>query len=159
MTDAADPEVVPTLGLLAGQYTFRQKKADHYFRTLGRLLCDLEEGDLVDLKTLLRGVDACQGLGDLGNGNVTDVGVRTAQSESGEILQAQTSKETFHTMGSAPSARRLFFLLKREGFGRGVGGGFLRPWNTLQSNDSTIMMDFVTSRRMLATVDPSPGSP
>jgi hypothetical protein len=56
MMDAAEPEVVEAIGYLAGQYTFAGRKPDSHFRRLGRVLSDLESGDLADLRKLLHGV-------------------------------------------------------------------------------------------------------
>jgi hypothetical protein len=152
MFDAISDEVVPTLGYLAGQYTSAGKKADLYFRNLGRVLCEFDDGSLADMRTLLRGVEGCQGEGELVD-RCDDVIV---QAREDAVIEAQTTREGFKALGSAPTARSLFYLMKRESIGRAMGNGFMRPWNKIRSGDDNILIDFEMAKKVLSTIDPFP---
>lgn len=94
MMDAVDENVVPVLGYMAGLYAFERKRPDAVFRGLGRLLCDLEPGELDQLVRLIKLNGASLYIDYKG------------------IVHADKSSE-----GNLPSAKRIFALLKREGLG------------------------------------------
>ncbi len=131
MVDAADPEVVPVLGYMAGEYTKHGKKADAFFRGFGRLLCELEAGELAELKALLEGVeDANRQCND----EWIDVAIdsdlvsehelppepgqhpnfKAFREEYEEVVKVVLTSDSSISVGKFPSASRLFLLLKRE---------------------------------------------
>jgi hypothetical protein len=152
MMDAADPSVVDILGYMADQYTFARKKADSYFRSVGRLLCDLEAGDLEDLRKLVSGVDSCESI--LGEVGEVDVFIDYPEGKP-SLVKVDLRGGRENTIGHLPSAERLFLLMKREGFGSNIHGGMGTVDRTLASGDETMVILFDTARQLCATVDPT----
>ena len=119
---AVDPSVVETLGYLAGQYNWAEKRADSHFRHLGRLLCELEPGELDDLKKLLNGVVTA--IFEFRNKDYEDLSLcredfYVTWSDKKQRPQVEMYTGYSRYMGlveSIPSAERLFWLLKSEGF-------------------------------------------
>jgi hypothetical protein len=114
MIDAAEPEVVEALGYMAGVYTSAGRKADALFRSVGRLLCDLEAGELAVVRKLLREVEKH----DHGD---EPMGFRGLHLSIGTVNERDTriltvGNAAFH-IDEMPQAPRLFMLLKREGLG------------------------------------------
>lgn len=128
MMDAAEPEVVETLGHMAGRYTIAKRKPDMLFRGLGRLLCDLEAGELDVFRELLRGVSAATEKNKERFIRVViadqfsheEVHQKTASSTSStmhyvDIVRVLDSHDRETDLGQYPLATRFFALLKREG--------------------------------------------
>jgi hypothetical protein len=118
MADAADAEVVETLGYLAGQYTYANKRADNYFRRMGRLLCDLERGDLDDLRAIAVGSHKGVYAVTPSPGGPVDIAVDERQ----HVTLTNWGRGGTR-LGKRPGAKRIFFLLKREGLGTNVPAG------------------------------------
>jgi len=114
MMDAAEPEVVGALGYMAGVYTTRGMRADALFRSIGRLLCDLEAGELAALVKLLREVEKHdRGAEPLGFRGL-HLSIGTINERDMRILTVGNS--AFH-IDEMPQGPRIFMLLKREGLG------------------------------------------
>lgn len=54
MAQAIDDSVVPALGMLAGEYDYGRRRPDTFFRSTGRLLCDLDAEAFSALRRILR---------------------------------------------------------------------------------------------------------
>jgi hypothetical protein len=130
MMDATDPDVIEPLGYMTGVYAFSGRKPDRLLRGLGRLFCDLEEGELVQLRALLRGIDAVHEV-EKADSIVVIIGtqeayrdvVETASGSSGtihfeEIVRVIDSDDREGDVGKHPLAERFFMMLKREGLAR-----------------------------------------
>jgi len=128
MLDAAEPEVVDTLGYMAGCYAAAGRRPDKFFRGLGRLLCDLEQGELGAFRDLLNGVDGVFELKKDGRLHILigdqfsheEVHQRTPHGSSStihyeDIVRVVDSDDREGDVGKHPLAKRFFMLLKREG--------------------------------------------
>jgi hypothetical protein len=103
MMDAVDDEVVPVLGYMAGLYGFERKKPDVFFRGLGRLLCDLEAGELEQLGRIVK--------------LASTEPLRDATLQIGGTGVQLIAKNSLREL-RLPAAERLFGSLKREGLGK-----------------------------------------
>jgi len=124
MLDAADPSVVETLGYLAGQYSFADKPVDADFRNLGRLLCDLEGGELQQFKTLLRAVHLHLSQVSLDAVNIIRSDAMGGPASIGHLhalkpplgIGTKMQNGDFVRFGDFSSGRRLFGLMIRSEF-------------------------------------------
>jgi len=171
MMDAAEPEVVETLGYMAGVYRGAGRYPDKVFRGMGRLLCDLERGELASLVAMLRGIDSvnevnqapsiCVVIGD--ELSHEEVHASTPSSKSStlhykDIVRVVDSDDREGDVGIHPLARRFFMLLKREGL-----AGTPAPrgqWNDdhKPSGDKTLEVPREIFKTFLHIVDPRPAS-
>ena len=126
MMDAVDRSVVETLGYLAGQYTYEGKRPDSHFPSLGRLLCELEPGELDDLKKLVVNVLALLAQHNKEwpqplDSSTGDFIVKWDEKLRGNIVGMDLGGSRCNSLNqSIPAAGRLFWLLKREGFADAV---------------------------------------
>ena len=165
MVDAAEPEVVETLGYMAGVYIIGGKKPDRLFRGMGRLLCDCEQGELERFRSLLRKVHAVQRPGTTW---------ATVQFEPRKLEQASDDDpldpdlwRTLTTTGATgnvelghhPEAERLFLLLKRDGLAGTPSalGADDHAWDGGPDGDNTLEVSMVNLTAILALPDPQPG--
>lgn len=166
MVDAAEPEVVETLGYMAGVYIIGGKKPDRLFRGMGRLLCDCEQGELERFRSLLRKVHAVQRPGTTW---------ATVQFEPRKLEQASDDDpldpdlwRTLTTTGATgnvelghhPEAERLFLLLKRDGLAGTPSalGADDHAWDGGPDGDNTLEVSMVNLTAILAFLDPQPGA-
>jgi hypothetical protein len=144
MMDAADESVVETLGYLAGVYAIGNKKPDAFFRGLGRLLCDLEDGELEQLKVMLR--LALAALRETPE-------ISLALDRNGQLVARALGKLLYEPK-VVPDSQRLFMLLKREGLGGNLpidgavaGAQGHRP-------DREVALDAITVSHVMEVLDP-----
>lgn len=103
MMDAVDDAVVPVLGYMAGRYTFERRRPDAFFRGLGRVLCDLEHGELEQLRRIVALA---------AYGSHSEVALRV---DRGAVkLMARDSRKELRLA----AASRIFSLMKREGLAK-----------------------------------------
>jgi len=146
MTDAVDPEVIEILGHLAGQYNYAARKPDAYFRSLGRLLCELDPGEVGDLVSILRGVEAASK-----EDESADVTFGTDESVS--VYKAGASNLR---LGTFASGLRLFALLRREGLATNTDTPLHWGDSEVPAADRAIRMRRGMVRNILSTIDPKP---
>lgn len=138
MMSAASVDVAPTIGYLTGQYLAANRKADFHFRSLGRLLSDLEPGDLGQLKRMLRLVRNAQH-------GVFDIEVNWHELDDSRQPTIEVDNEE---IGNVESGERLLRLLRREGF------AFTAKTKAGSSVDDTVTMGYDVARKLIATIDP-----
>lgn len=173
MVDAADPSVVETLGYLAGTYTSARKKPDVFFRGLGRLLCDLDSGELDDLRALLHGIregnaeEKHEWLDVVIDSQMDPTSVHVVEGGPNGTLSEYDHEEFVRivltaiesiTVGKHPSAARLFLLLKREGLAETLS---LNPEDEPSNRrfplgDREMYISAKTLDAILASIDPQP---
>jgi hypothetical protein len=146
MMDAADESVVAILGYMAGRYTFEGKKTDAFFRGLGRLLCDLELGELEDLRTLASLVCTF-------DWEFVDV-----EMDSNEKYWAPTGQFEGRAVDEpSPHGYRIFALLKREQLGGNTQPSKTKVGEAPPNTDASIELDTAVARQIFAIVMP-PGT-
>ena len=157
MMDAADPSVIDAIGYLAGQYSIANKKPDSHFRRLGRLLSELEAGQLEDLKQLLNGVVTAiyefrsKDYKDLSSCS-EDFYVTWSDEKQHHLVDMHTGSSRYMTVVEAmPAAEWLVWVLKREGFGE------ILPENRhVITHSQSMSMTYENAQKILSTVDPKP---
>ena len=105
MMDAVTDEVVPILGYMAGLYTFEQKRPDAFFRGLGRLLCELEPGEVDSLRAVVSHVS---------NKSNQNEAISVEIDGAGRVWAWQGNSQGSAADRAAPHAIRVLALLKRE---------------------------------------------
>lgn len=163
MMDAAEQEVVETIGYMAGVYTLGGRRPDAFFRGLGRLLCDCEQGELDRFRSLMLSVRAAQAP------DAKWVSVqfepRKVHAPSDDDPRDPNLWRTLVTIGVGggkvdlgrhPEAERLFLLLKREGLAGTPSalGPDDHEWDTGPEGDNALEMPMDTLDRALAILDP-----
>ncbi|HTA93123.1 MAG TPA: hypothetical protein VK745_26275 [Polyangiaceae bacterium] len=148
MMEAVDESVVPTLGYMAGQYARANKRPDAIFRGLGRLLCDLEEGELEQLKSMLR-------LAATAFREQPEIGL--ILDRKGQLV-ASAREEVFYERKVIPDAQRLFMLMKRDGLGGNIRTDGAVAGAQARMPDRELSLDAITASRVREIVDPSDGS-
>jgi hypothetical protein len=146
--DAVDPEVAIVLGYMAGQYNYAGKRADVFFRALGRLLCDLEPGELESLRELLRGVESAQAKVP---GAFADMAVGVDYTVT--IYNEGTDRIE---LGTFVPGLRLFWLLKREVFAVGSPQNVHWGKSEISPGDRQMRLWFDSAARVLRTIDVYP---
>jgi hypothetical protein len=146
--------VVEVLGYLAGRYALARRKPDPFFRGLGRLLCDLEVGELRDLRTLVAGILHHR---NKVSGPIASVSVDQAIFEANRV--EQVVRVASHTeqlwIRNIPSAIRLFGLLRREGLAQdqGPAHGIRR-----EMGDNAIRIPVASVEDIHRTIEPLPAA-
>jgi hypothetical protein len=146
MMDAADESVIDTLGYLAGVYTFGNRKPDAFFRGLGRLLCDLETGELEELRLIAFLMCKFSGEWDMITAEIDREGHAWASAlgAGGQGLDKVVFRHAYH----------LFALLKREQLG-GIPAQDAPKYGSVSSTtDAAVSMPLSMARRILGIVDP-----
>ncbi|HWZ91858.1 MAG TPA: hypothetical protein VNW92_23505 [Polyangiaceae bacterium] len=138
MMDAVDEAVVPVLGYMAGRYTFEQKRPDVFFRSLGRLLCDLEAGEIGSLRLIVNHVCKQSNQREIVSLEIDNAGRVWAWLGTSSGLAPDTT---------VPGAARIFALLKREHLATTPQPAGLRYGTVDQAADVTMRMrpDIATS--------------
>lgn len=118
MQDAVDPSVVETLGHLAGTYASKNRRPDDFFRGMGRLLCDLEPGEIHDLRAMLTKTRDRLSTFD---GSL----LRLSLDEDPEEREGDHQVNLYLDGAEVPLLRlptavRLFALMRREGIADGL---------------------------------------
>lgn len=144
MMDAVDQSVVPALGSLAGLYTSQDKKPDGFFRGLGRLLCDLEAGELEQLKRILL-------LAQEGFRSGPEVGISI--DHNGQLVAFARGRLVYEPK-VIPDAVRLFMLLKREGLGGSVASDGAVAGAQPRQPDRELSLDAITTPKVMAILEP-----
>jgi len=150
MMDATDASVAPALGSLCGVYTSQNKRPDWFFRGLGRVLCELEPGEIEDLQTLTH--LACSAPGDRGYAALEIDAHRHFWAATGAGQGIQASK-------SSPHAFRVLALLKREQLGSNTDPGMIRYGGGSPNSDTTMAITSATVRRMFEILLPGTALP
>jgi hypothetical protein len=149
MLDAVDPEVVETVGYLAGKYTADGRKPDAFFRSLGQLLCELEPGQLPQLKSILGYVlSAQEKLEHVGGVDL----VVEYQDDLTTRVDIVLGHSRFLEVGIVPSATRLVHLLKRFGLAGAATPGI--PELAERLDDDTAGILFEQASQMMHVLDP-----
>ncbi|HET7539872.1 MAG TPA: hypothetical protein VFK05_08365 [Polyangiaceae bacterium] len=130
MMDAVDPEVVPVLGYMTGLYRLEGKRANHFFRAFGRLLCELEPGELDDLQKIVR-------VAQRQSNHREDLNLEL--DETGKVW-ASVQNTPGQAVEAVPHAGRLFALLKREQLATNVTPGVPRYGRASPAADVTMSM-------------------
>jgi hypothetical protein len=152
MQDAVDPSVVETLGYLTAVYSEANRRPDAQFRAIGRLLCELEPGEIHDLRVMLRYVEQSKGT----DGRELNLLAETDQDGQERISIVPAPNEKMTVGQPVPSAARLLSLLKREGLGGTPGTPMTYGISEIGSTDKrvTISADQVT--KLLEIIDGQP---
>jgi len=138
MMDAVDDSVVPVLGYMAGLYRLEGKKANYFFRAFGRLLCELEPGELDDLVKI---VDIAQKQSN----HREDPNLEL--DEKGRVWAAVPNSSAL-AVDAVPHAGRLFAVLKREQLARNVTPGVPRYGTVSPAAEATMSMYHVVIHEM-----------
>ncbi len=146
MMDAVDESAIEAIGVLAAQYNNTKSRPDAYFRALGRLLCELEPGELDTLVSTMNGIQTI-----LTGMSVSPDSVDLALTEDGmlEVFADEASRTLGNTYEYLLSGPRMFALLIREGLAsnsRVITFGQQRP---------RFAIDTEIIRRILATIAPA----
>lgn len=144
MMDAADESVVPIVGYMAAVYIFGKQKPDAFFRGLGRLLCELEAGEIEQLKALLRLASAALKEAPEASLQINDDGQLVAHARGKRLYEPKMPV----------SALRLFMLLKREGLGGSQNQGGAQAGARPVQPDRWLKLDSIMVSRILEVVDP-----
>lgn len=148
MMDAVDEEAVAAIGTLTFQYNDRKLRPDAHFRALGRLLCDLEPGELETLTTTLTAVQTA-----IGGMLTTQDSVHISLSQEGKLEVSGEDGAEERQIGNSYEfylfGPRLFMLLTRDGLASNAHS------QVYDSSSPRITLDTEALRRILATLDPS----
>jgi hypothetical protein len=147
MTDAVDPEVVPALGYLAGQYNFAGRRPDAHFRAMGRLLCELEPGELQQLRGIFRS------LLDKTSPGSAQLDLICGPDDTVSIPAPGTNNTP---LGIFPSGLRLFRLLKTEAMAESMPTELYWGANAGPGEARGMRIRAATLESILATIDPRP---
>jgi hypothetical protein len=153
MTEAADDSVIEALGYMAARYTYGNKKADAFFRGLGKVLCDLEAGEFEELKTLLRTIEALNRDEKL---EWLDVAHEWREKEDNvyePIVELVLASSTGSHGPGVDSAPRFFMLLKRETLARNKSSRYEADRN-FESGDQAMYISADTLQEILDVIDP-----
>ncbi|MEI9950815.1 MAG: hypothetical protein WDO74_18000 [Pseudomonadota bacterium] len=145
MMDAVDDEVIPVLGYMAAHYTFQGRKADVFFRGMGRLLCEFEPGEFAEFTNIMK--VACS--------NATARQMISAEVDQNGRLWVMEQNSSGHLfLNDVKYALRLFALMKREHFGTSTQTGAPRL-GTLPGPEPTIQFFSGTALQILELVAPN----
>jgi hypothetical protein len=160
MMDAVSVEVVEPLGYLAGSYCQGQRKPDAFFRGLGRMLCDLEDGELTGLRDILRGMLTVQRDLKVAGDEASLLFGRTDEATDTNVrMYVPDHKDPISLQGTG-NGRRIFALLKRELFAGsrppGPHGAFVFDGAPAAEPEveRTAMIRFQTARDILRFLEP-----
>jgi hypothetical protein len=151
--DAVDDSVIETIGYLAGQYDAfdKPRKADAYFRGMGRLLCDLEAGQLEELRAFFKMLndiaDSLERCLDWDHKLNVIVDPRSRTNEVSVHFNAY-SVVNRDLCGSFPSANRLFHLLRTN--------DLVPTYRKVDGHIEGITVDLLMCKRIRCTIDPQP---
>ncbi len=138
MMDSVDDSVVPVLGYMAGLYTLEQRKPNYFFRSFGRLLCELEPGELDDLRKIVS-------VAQRQSNHREDPNLEL--DETGKVWAAIPNR-TALAVEAVSHAGRIFALLKREQLARNVTPGVPRFGTVNPAADATMSMSHVVLDEM-----------
>lgn len=165
MADAAEPEVIETLGYLAGVYSAAGKRPNAFFRGLGRILCDLEEGELQQLRELLSVVGVVHQQHGVAGTELHLTFGRMDEPEDANvwvIIPGQEQPIAVAREGIRHCVR-LFTLLKRELFARspqvGTFGSYYSDGSKqfeAPDGERAALIPFETATHLLQFLDPQP---
>lgn len=137
--DALDPEVVFALGRLLWPYATGERRPNRFFRSMGKLLTDIDAHELSLLTRLLRAI--------VKSGPLHSVRLQNWVTESVDpIRQGIGFVGTRTVLVEDVSGDQLFPILKRHGFAQGIGGFGMDP-------EATAEIYIMTAESILEVID------
>ncbi|HET7539874.1 MAG TPA: hypothetical protein VFK05_08375 [Polyangiaceae bacterium] len=157
MMDAADDSVMPALGSMGGLYSSQGKKADAFFRGFGRVLCDLEAGELQQLTKLLKEIDA---LNEQDQDFWLDVAIdwQEVDDKDEPFLWIVQTASSGHRAPGFEWMPRFFTLLKRESLARNKSSRYESKRN-FESGDLAMYIEAAVIKQMLEILAPMSSGP
>lgn len=138
--DALDPEVVFALGRLLWPYATGELKPNWFFRSMGKLLTDIDAEQLARLRDLLRAV--------VGRGGSSSIRLQDDVTQSHDPhIRGIGLVGTKTVLVDGIFGSQLFPLLKRHDFAHGIGGFGMDP-------ESTAEMHNGMAESILEVIDP-----